>query len=90
MGATIGANATIVCGITILGQYAFIGAGSVVTKDVADYALMVGNPARLKGWMCYCGVKLPFVGETEAEQQVACAACGKPYRLSAGLVLKLL
>lgn len=49
-GATIGANATIVCGITI-GRYAFVGAGSVVTKDVPDYALMVGNPARQKGWM---------------------------------------
>ena len=49
-GATIGANATIVCGITI-GRYAFIGAGSVVTKDVPDYALMLGNPARQKGWM---------------------------------------
>lgn len=84
-GATIGANATIVCGITI-GRYAFIGAGSVVTKDVTDYALMVGNPARLKGWMCYCGVKLPFVGETATEQQTACAACGKLYRLSAGIV----
>lgn len=49
-GATIGANATIVCGVTI-GRYAFIGAGSVVTKDVPDYALMVGNPARQIGWM---------------------------------------
>jgi UDP-2-acetamido-3-amino-2,3-dideoxy-glucuronate N-acetyltransferase len=49
-GATIGANATIVCGVTI-GRYAFIGAGAVVTKDVPDYALMVGNPARQKGWM---------------------------------------
>ena len=57
-GASIGANATIVCGITI-GRYAFIGAGAVVTKDVPDFALMVGNPARQRGWMCRCGIKLP-------------------------------
>lgn len=53
-GATIGANATIVCGVTI-GLYAFIGAGAVVTKEVPDYALVVGNPARQIGWMCECG-----------------------------------
>ena len=56
-GATLGANATIVCGHTI-GRYAFIGAGAVVTKDVPDYALVVGNPGRVTGWMCQCGVKL--------------------------------
>src|SRR6266481_7782415 len=56
-GATIGANATVVCGHTI-GRYAFIGAGAVVTKDVPDYALVVGNPGRVTGWMCRCGVKL--------------------------------
>ncbi len=56
-GATMGANCTIVCGHTI-GEYAFIGAGAVVTKDVPDYALMVGNPARQIGWMCVCGEKL--------------------------------
>ncbi|GAH73979.1 unnamed protein product, partial [marine sediment metagenome] len=50
-GATIGANATIVCGIT-LGKNAFIGAGTVVTEDVPDYALVYGNPAKIKGWMC--------------------------------------
>jgi UDP-2-acetamido-3-amino-2,3-dideoxy-glucuronate N-acetyltransferase len=69
-GASIGANATIVCGITI-GRYAFIGAGAVVTKDVSDYALMVGNPARQKGWMCACGVKL--------STQLQCEACGQSY-----------
>jgi UDP-2-acetamido-3-amino-2,3-dideoxy-glucuronate N-acetyltransferase len=58
-GATIGANATIICGNTI-GQYAFIGAGAVVTKDVPDYALIIGNPGRIEGWMCECGVKLNF------------------------------
>lgn len=56
-GVTLGANATILCGITI-GCYAFIGAGSVVTKDVPDYALVYGNPARLKGWICQCGITL--------------------------------
>jgi UDP-2-acetamido-3-amino-2,3-dideoxy-glucuronate N-acetyltransferase len=56
-GASIGANATIVCGVT-LGRYCFIGAGSVVTKDVPDFALIYGNPAAFKGWMCKCGVKL--------------------------------
>lgn len=56
-GATLGANSTIVCGITI-GRYAFVGAGSVVTRDVLDYALIYGNPARQHGWVCQCGEKL--------------------------------
>ncbi len=56
-GATIGANATIICGVT-LGRYSFVGAGSVVTKDVPDYVLVVGNPARWAGWLCECGEKL--------------------------------
>lgn len=56
-GASIGANATIVCGYNI-GRYAFVGAGAVVTKDVPDYALVVGNPARLVGYICKCGNKL--------------------------------
>lgn len=60
-GATLGANATILCGLTI-GSYALIGAGSVVTRDVPDYALAYGNPARLKGWICQCGVKLKRPG----------------------------
>ena len=57
-GATIGANATIVCGVTI-GRYAFVGAGTVVIRDVASYALVVGNPARQIGFMCECGERLP-------------------------------
>jgi len=56
-GATLGANCTIICGVTI-GTYAFVGAGSVVTRDVPDYALVVGNPARQIGWMCRCGERL--------------------------------
>jgi len=58
-GATLGANCTIVCGVTI-GQYAFIGAGAVVVKDVPDFALVVGNPGKLIGWMCKCGNRLNF------------------------------
>jgi UDP-2-acetamido-3-amino-2,3-dideoxy-glucuronate N-acetyltransferase len=75
-GATIGANATVVCGHTI-GRYAFIGAGAVVTKDVPDYALVVGNPGRLAGWMCQCGVKL--AGGTRAPIQASCRTCGRSY-----------
>ena len=73
-GASLGANSTIVCGITI-GRYAFIGAGAVVTRDVPDYALIYGNPARLRGWMCACGIKLEF----ENSDQARCAACGQVY-----------
>jgi UDP-2-acetamido-3-amino-2,3-dideoxy-glucuronate N-acetyltransferase len=71
-GATIGANASILCGIT-LGEYCFIGAGSVVTADVAPYALLVGVPARRVGWMCQCGERLPDSGDG------TCASCGTAY-----------
>ena len=64
-GATIGANATILCGIEI-GKYAFIGAGAVVTKDVPDYALVIGNPAKQNGWMSEHGCKLEFNSEATA------------------------
>jgi UDP-2-acetamido-3-amino-2,3-dideoxy-glucuronate N-acetyltransferase len=74
-GATIGANATIICGVT-LGEYAFIGAGSVITRDVLPYALMVGVPARKTGWMCQCGERLP---DTNPER---CAVCETRYKLS--------
>ena len=82
-GATIGANATIVCGITI-GEYAFIGAGAVVTKDVPDYALVYGNPARQYGWMCECGIKL-----INKEGIFMCPACQKKYKETAGVLKKL-
>ncbi len=72
-GTTIGANATVLCGITI-GIYAFIGAGAVVTKDIPDYGLVYGNPARLQGWMCECGTKLQFINN-EAE----CQKCHRQY-----------
>lgn len=80
-GATIGANATIVCGNTI-GKHAFIGAGAVVTKDVPDYALMLGNPAEVAGWMCECGYQLAFQVDF-----ATCNDCGKPYgQTSEGIV----
>jgi UDP-2-acetamido-3-amino-2,3-dideoxy-glucuronate N-acetyltransferase len=77
-GASIGANSTIVCGITI-GRYAFIGAGAVVTRDVPDYGLMYGNPAKIQGWMCACGVKLSLSTSAGAEHG-RCEACGKEYK----------
>jgi UDP-2-acetamido-3-amino-2,3-dideoxy-glucuronate N-acetyltransferase len=77
-GGSIGANATIVCGVT-LGEYAFIGAGAVVTADVPAYGLMVGVPARRVGWMCQCGERLrPAAG------RATCAACGAGYEDAAG------
>jgi UDP-2-acetamido-3-amino-2,3-dideoxy-glucuronate N-acetyltransferase len=73
-GASIGANATIVCGHDI-GEYAFIGAGAVVAKDVPAYALMVGVPARRLGWMCQCGARLAVTGGG-----ARCGDCGLEYR----------
>lgn len=72
-GASIGANATIVCGVTI-GEWAFVAAGAVVTKDVPPYALVAGVPARITGWACECGVPLKF-----NENAAACSECGKKY-----------
>jgi UDP-2-acetamido-3-amino-2,3-dideoxy-glucuronate N-acetyltransferase len=83
-GASLGANSTVVCGITV-GQYAFAGAGSVLTRDVPDYALVVGNPARIRGWMCACGIKLSFAAEG-GEESAACASCGSRY-IKNGLVV---
>ena len=75
-GATIGANATIVCG-TVIGMYAFIGAGAVVTGDVPDYNLVYGNPAVPKGWMCECGVRVVFEGA-----EAVCSECGRKYEMT--------
>lgn len=77
-GASIGTNATVVCGV-VLGRYCFIGAGSVVTRDVPDYAMIYGNPARLRGWVCNCGAKLDFVVSSDERQQAQCIACGLRY-----------
>ena len=72
-GASIGANATIVCGNTI-GEYAFVGAGSVVTKDVPAHAIVYGNPARIHGYACECGAKLDF-----HDGAATCSACGRRF-----------
>jgi UDP-2-acetamido-3-amino-2,3-dideoxy-glucuronate N-acetyltransferase len=80
-GASLGANSTVVCGHTI-GAYAFVGAGAVVTKDVPDYALVVGNPGRIVGWMCECGIKL--ASGAAAPDAVTCSACSAAY-VAAGL-----
>jgi UDP-2-acetamido-3-amino-2,3-dideoxy-glucuronate N-acetyltransferase len=85
-GATLGANCTIVCGHTI-GRYAFVGAGAVVTGDVADHALVIGNPARVAGWVCVCGVTL--VSDPVVPEQAVCAACGRGYVGSAPHTLRL-
>lgn len=82
-GASIGANATIVCGHTI-GRYAFIGAGAVVTKDVPDFALVLGNPARVAGWVCMCGVRLSLESSLSEGKVVQCEACGAQYAAANG------
>ena len=75
-GSSIGANSTIICGVTI-GDYAMVGAGSVVTKDVPPFGLVFGNPARLKGYICYCGKRLTRVKESEEEKVIYECECGK-------------
>lgn len=79
-GATIGANATVVCGHTI-GRYAMVAAGAVVTSDVTDYALMMGVPAKRKGWVCECGQIL--------NESLICKCCGKIYRENEGVLSEL-
>lgn len=75
-GASIGANAVVVCGNDI-GSFAFIGAGAVVTKNVPDYSLIVGNPGKIVGWMCNCGNRLQFKDNAETK----CSDCGKQYKM---------
>ena len=85
-GATIGANATIVCGVEI-GRYAFVGAGAVVTKDVPDYALVVGNPAKQQGWMSRHGHRLT---DSDSEGIYVCPESGFRYRVDTASVLHCL
>lgn len=79
-GASIGANATLICGHTV-GRYAFVGAGAVVSRDVPDYALVYGTPAKIHGWVCKCGCKLTF-----RDNMAVCSECGSAYRLMLGRV----
>ncbi|MFA5031741.1 MAG: N-acetyltransferase [bacterium] len=73
-GASLGANCTVVCGNTI-GRCAMVGSGAVVTKDIPDYAIVVGAPARIIGWMCECGAKLEF-----KDGKAHCDKCGRNYK----------
>ena len=81
-GASIGANATIICGVTI-GAYALIGAGTVITKDVPDFALITGNPGKQTGWVSRAGHKLMF----DDAGMAACPETGESYFLKSGIVL---
>lgn len=83
-GTSIGANATIVCGHT-LGEFAFVGAGSVVTADVPPYAMVYGNPARIQGYACECGIRLSFDAE-----RAQCAGCNRSYLKSGVSVWRVL
>ncbi|HNP62629.1 MAG TPA: acyltransferase [Woeseiaceae bacterium] len=86
-GASIGANATIVCGVT-LGEYAFVGAGSVVTRDVPDYAVVYGSPARIKSWVCNCGLRLSLSADLNSDESASCE-CGKRYQKKKSSVTEL-
>ena len=86
-GTTIGANATIICGHT-LGKFSFVGAGTVVTKDVPDYGLVIGNPGRLKGYVCYCGDKLGMHVLDDNVDHCECRSCGRRFKKEYGQVLE--
>ncbi|ABL78296.1 acyltransferase [Thermofilum pendens] len=89
-GASIGANATIVCGVTI-GRYAMVAAGSVVTRDVPDHALVAGNPARIVGFVCYCGRPLKrLVGERDGNVVLQCDHCGREVSIPKSIYEKAL
>ena len=90
-GATIGANATIVCGVT-LGRFCMIGAGAVVTRDVPDYALAHGNPARVRGAVCRCGVVLRMSGQgapIPSAAKIQCPECAAEYMIQSGHIQPL-
>ena len=85
-GATVGANATIVCGVT-LGRHSFVGAGAVVTHDVPDHALVFGNPALLKGWVCQCGGPLVF-SKNEGPKTAVCESCARAFERTGDEVVR--
>ena len=85
-GASLGANCTVVCGHDV-GCYAFLGAGAVVTKDVPDYALVIGNPGRISGWVCECGIKLAAGATPPAA--ATCPSCGAKYVLTDGRLARV-
>jgi UDP-2-acetamido-3-amino-2,3-dideoxy-glucuronate N-acetyltransferase len=87
-GASLGANCTIICGNTI-GRYSFVGAGSVVTKDIPDYALVIGSPAQLAGWVCRCGEKLSLSADIESEERTTCSKCSREFIKKAKLVTEV-
>ena len=78
-GVSLGANSTIICGITI-GKYAFVGAGALVNKNIPDYALVYGVPARVQGWMCYCGVKLNLSNSADSSETAECTNCKRKHK----------
>ena len=82
-GSTIGANATVICGV-VLGEHSMVGAGAVVTRDVHDFALVVGVPAMLVGWVCACGQRLELPPATPKPLAASCTACGRRYELKNG------
>ena len=84
-GTTLGANSTILCGHT-LGRFCFVGAGSVVTQDICDYALVYGNPATIKGWVCECAQRIVFNQKTN---KAVCSKCGRVYKKKANNVRKI-
>jgi len=86
-GASVGANATIICGVT-LGRYCFVGAGTVVTRSVPDYGLVYGNPGRIQGWMCQCGIHLKFKTQ-DIQTQTVCLSCGEKYMKKGQVVSSL-
>ncbi|UCG45301.1 MAG: N-acetyltransferase [Candidatus Bathyarchaeota archaeon] len=80
-GSSIGAGTIIICAITI-GEYAMIGAGSTVTRDIPPHALAYGNPARIQGFVCQCGRRLTKAGETQQDVLMNCSSCGKEHKIS--------
>lgn len=87
-GASLGANSTVICGNTI-GKYAFVGAGAVVTKDVPDYALVAGNPAKIIGWICSCGTKLGLGVDFSMIRMSMCSKCKVKYKREGLIVEKI-